>query len=1503
MEEKRSHIAVKLLKGITVTLLVFVIAGIALRLSLKTEVVASFVKQKIVESANETLNGDLQIRTLKGDLWKRIEIHDIAFSQEDTLLQVDTLGISYNLLSYFFSPRFQINELNISGAKAAFERYQSGETNFSDVLPADTTEEDSGFYFELENIQLSNARFQVKAPGLIPDSILVLDDISLSGSASFDGNISATVSSLEFLLEEGRLPKPVSIKSRASYSSEVISLEQLVINTGRSLVEANALAELEDESIKAEIQGSPVSLKDIEPYVDYDLLEESIQLSVSVDGRLDSLNVEINANSPALRNVTIVSNIDVNAEPVLHSFGITGDYLNLTELTRDSIDAEVQLFRASVTGKVNKDYKEIDIVWGFDFSKLRYQDYRFDRIFGSGVLNEKMFTGHLDLTSGLGDHLVITVSGNETFSEFPTWIASAGVRDLNVSHWMEENAISTSLGFTIGASGTGFKPHKEGWEYKIESRKEISVSNGELHRKPVTSIILNDQSFHQLFLSGTISDSMITSKGFFEIKESRLNIDAGVSNYLSMKPEFDIEFFANRFDLSEINQLSDFPTSLNFKGSASGSGISKEDLSTKGDFLMDSSIVNGSRVRSLQGNFDYKNGILSIPEGKLNAEIAEGSFRGRKNMLDPSDPDNNLVADLLLKDVQPLAPLLNAEIFRSSGQLQAIVTENENGVLQYDAELDLYDIQVDDKLNSERITGYAKVTVTDSSIFDINVDIAKPLIKEITLQDITFKTTGTDYGTYLKGQYELDIEGSERGRITQEGSYQINKEEDSGTVKINRFDFITPGRTLGLNRPFNTSFSGYSISTDTLSLSSNEGAYFNLYIPEADTSSQQLWFSGDNFNFGILQEVLFDEVYIDGILSGEMTVSNSRDSLQTEGALTIANLNYKGVDTDGLEVNFSIKDEYLKMNGNVQWDGEERITGNLEVPFVLKQPAELGDKFFAREVKGNLTIRPTELNRFQALLNTFEISKTEGTLSFEGNLSGQAGEPNFEGNLVLRDPVLSGIATDSAFANFSYDHQNEVLSISSEIIAQKQKAASINAQVPVTYDFKNMKLNTPEEGDNIKASIITEGFNLAVLNDFLDKEYLANLKGKVNADLLLEGRIGALRPAGFITMNGGEIRVPVAGIKLENVKSDMEFTDQGLSVKEFSAKSGKGTAKIDGLISFEGIKPGTLNLKTKATQFMLANTDDYNIVIDLNGEFTGRALKPKATGEISIRNGFVYLQNFGEKAIEDVQLEGEGESSFSLYDSLAIEMEVKLERNFFVRNRRYLDMEIELDGKLDVQKERNGELFVFGTLEGENGYLRPLGKRFDLEESDLLFDGPIDNPTLSVKASYIPPTAQKEGEPIILYYIIEGTAENPEFRFESNPPMEQQDIIAYTLFGRPFYALDSWQQTLSGTGSTNPSDILVDVLLDEVEALATRELGIDVVQIDNTRVGSESGTSIKTGWYLNERTFFAILNEITKSNPRTLFILEYLLSKNTDLIITQGNDNRQGIDIRWRFDY
>ena len=137
--------------------------------------------------------------------------------------------------------------------------------------------------------------------------------------------------------------------------------------------------------------------------------------------------------------------------------------------------------------------------------------------------------------------------------------------------------------------------------------------------------------------------------------------------------------------------------------------------------------------------------------------------------------------------------------------------------------------------------------------------------------------------------------------------------------------------------------------------------------------------------------------------------------------------------------------------------------------------------------------------------------------------------------------------------------------------------------------------------------------------------------------------------------------------------------------------------------------------------------------------------------------------------------------------------------------------------------------------------------------------------------------------------------------FESTPEMEQSNVICYTLFNKPCYSLDNWQSVFVEDSEAQEFQALKDVLIDQVETLATRQLGVDVVQIDNS--GQNGRTAITTGWYINERTLFSIINELTSSTPKTLFVLEYLLNENWDVIITQGEDSRQGIDLRYQYDY
>lgn len=98
------------------------------------------------------------------------------------------------------------------------------------------------------------------------------------------------------------------------------------------------------------------------------------------------------------------------------------------------------------------------------------------------------------------------------------------------------------------------------------------------------------------------------------------------------------------------------------------------------------------------------------------------------------------------------------------------------------------------------------------------------------------------------------------------------------------------------------------------------------------------------------------------------------------------------------------------------------------------------------------------------------------------------------------------------------------------------------------------------------------------------------------------------------------------------------------------------------------------------------------------------------------------------------------------------------------------------------------------------------------------------DPDLDTRFFYIPQTRQK-GESVVLYYLIQGTHLNPDFSFESDPQMEQSDVICYAFFNKPCYSLESWQSVFAEENDAESFQALSDVLLDEFETLATRELG------------------------------------------------------------------------------
>lgn len=295
----------------------------------------------------------------------------------------------------------------------------------------------------------------------------------------------------------------------------------------------------------------------------------------------------------------------------------------------------------------------------------------------------------------------------------------------------------------------------------------------------------------------------------------------------------------------------------------------------------------------------------------------------------------------------------------------------------------------------------------------------------------------------------------------------------------------------------------------------------------------------------------------------------------------------------------------------------------------------------------------------------------------------------------------------------------------------------------------------------------------------------------------------------------------------------------------------------------------------------------------------GTCATPKISGGLRVSKGYAELSNFGRQSFEDVVIDTTGIAHIlNRFDSLRVDVNIRIADNSTIRNKRFLPLKVKLKGKLNLSKAPGQDLRLTGKLKAVEGFAKPLGERFNLIEGVLTYFGPINDPKIYFKSLYQP---HQEKQDVKIWHLIEGTVENPVFKFSSDPPMEPKNIISYTLFGQPFYRLGSIEQNLVRSVTTrSTADRTAEVFLNRMKTIATQKLSVDVVKIDNTT--AESGTVVTTGWYINPKVFFAIQN-IIAGKPRIGFYLEYYLSENLKLILSQDNDYGQGIDLQYEYNY
>lgn len=1465
--------------------LLLLLAGV--RFSLTSDWLTEWVRAEVETLANNQLHGTLSVGSLKGDLLYGFQAEDLSVTDRegDVILSADSLDVSYIWYRLLRQP-FDLNSVSLHGVQVTVRQYEDESWNLLSLfseMDGEAVPESESIAWSIRTFTLSGSSISLFSPSL-PDEQIGLQRLSFRADrvGFADDEWFGNIGSLRFLIDEHRLPGPVAVGASAGVEGRELSLEQLVVSTGRSLLQATM--EMEDGSnYEGALTLNPLSWQDLISYRDLPLRED-LELDIGFRGGVSGLTLDLSARASDMEQLQGRVDLGFGDETTLNRLELTLEEFHGPAVTGDSLFPYVERLSIIGDGEVPVSNPESGrFSLRLESGIVAYPDRRLDRI--EADLEWTEGRADLALTAEEGpQRLTAELFAEELFASRPLWEMNLETERLNLAHWLQNEEYVSSLNGTASLQGRGTSLSEERFMYSV--RLGESSWGGER----LDSVTLQGEG-NGMNLDG----SLMARRG-----SGTLDGRFSVTEWQGQQPGFQFEATVEGVDLSEYAGFEEYPTTIEAVISGTGTGFDPAHMEASLSIQLDSSVVNGEQIDRLRLDANLQNQIVTVEQAELMSPVAEGMFTVRQHIYQFQDPDNRFDMELDIRDISSLSPLFGGRDIQAAGRLEGTLARDQDGYLDLNISFAFEELVFDTLMIAEGLSGAVEGVLLDEPEMTLTVDINNPTIVDLSLQSIRTELSLVIREEFVEGDLLFEMVESSDHAIRQQGRFRYR--DESVELHTTGFELETPVRRLTLAKPFYLAWSDGILEMDTLRIESDDrAAWLQLSIPRFSEEEQNFVMDAQSLDLGGLHRSMFENSFLEGHLSGRLHFLRRGSEIDADANLSFHEIRIYDGRMDSLQVDLSLRDQRLTAESSAWFGDEELYRFHGEVPFEPVDPLSLGDAFFEQPVEGHFTLNPTRIQFWNRFLEPGSRRETEGWARFAGDVSGTAGDPQFQGQFSLRDGLANGVVIDSLQVDITYLHDTEEIRFDGFLESIGTRIARFEANLPLYLDLRRFAIELPQEDDSIYVHMNTDSFNLALLNDFLDREMFRDMRGTLDGQVELSGTVGSPVPSGMLTLRNGHLRVVPAGIPLSEIRSDIRFRDDEIEVETFSVRSGPGRFTASGTIALRDLQPGSMEIQLSANQFRAANTPEVNMILDLNGTLSGTLESPRAGGTLRFRSGFINLQNFGDRAIEQVELEDEEPAmNVAFYDSMAIDMSVEFDRQFFIRNRQYLDMEVEVAGILDLQKESGEELQLFGTVEGVEGYARPLGRDFRLENAAVTFYGPIENPELAIRTIYQPPRPKAD---ISIWYIIEGTVEEPDFRFESEPFLELQDIISYTIFGQPFYALDSWKQVVaSGNSNSTASDVAIELLLDRVEMLATRQLGIDVVQIDNNRSGSNNTTSIKTGWYINERTFFAISNEIS-TNPKTLFILEYMLRENLELILTQGDDSREGVDLRWSFDY
>jgi len=492
----------------------------------------------------------------------------------------------------------------------------------------------------------------------------------------------------------------------------------------------------------------------------------------------------------------------------------------------------------------------------------------------------------------------------------------------------------------------------------------------------------------------------------------------------------------------------------------------------------------------------------------------------------------------------------------------------------------------------------------------------------------------------------------------------------------------------------------------------------------------------------------------------------------------------------------------------------------------------------------------------------------EGLISIDATLAGTMDAPSLRTTGTLDAVRVDGLAAPTVALTARYDDRlldAELRGRSSDTSATRD-AFTLTAALPLDLSLRSRTLAQRKLDDDVFVRLVADGTSLGGFEALLPG--VRELRGGIDADVLVSGRWGSLEPRGVILVRDGAFAVPALRTGFQDLLMDVALTPDSVifhRVRLSDERAPGDSASLEGVF-FRRDTRWNADLRTFARNLRVIDDPrlaeaDVSWQLRLRGQVDSLLLG----GEVTVPNANAFIGR--QRAILDVEPAATTTTVVSRYVPRIDQLTIRLGNEVRLRSPEanvQLTGDIAVTGSLTDPNVRGEILATRGTYRLDLG---PLQRTFHVDSGVVRLNGPMDIPaTLDIHTSYL--VRQAEREDVKIGARLVGTVREPRLVLSSSDlgtAASETEIISYLLFGSPSFALDN-----NGTWAVRTATA---ALVPSLGGAVERALGGRLPFISELQVTTVAGNS-PTDFTLN--SFDGLLNSLALTAGTQLGTDSYL---------------------------